>query len=41
MNKTPKIIVHRHTGLGHSGGNRQATRVEIFGKKKGRRHRAR
>jgi hypothetical protein len=36
MNKTPEIKVHRHTPVGHTGGLRRATRVEIFGRKKGR-----
>jgi hypothetical protein len=36
MNKTKKVIVPCHTPVGHTGGVRQATRVEIFGKKKGR-----
>ncbi len=38
MKKTPIIIVDRTTPLGTTG-KRHATRVEIFGKKKGRKGR--
>lgn len=39
MNKTPLFFQKRSTPLGPAGGSRRATRVEIFGKKKGRLHR--